>query len=201
MSHLSETPADTIWRFVGPLLKILFVLGILAAVFAAWVVWQIGQSFPEVRPVPAPVAWVTRHVLLSEDAPAVRGRLVLTATSAPSQYLRVGVNAGAPAASAIASPDALLSGPTVRIETDAGMGLDSCFAPCELQIRPAWSCDPSGCRLVAAFSLELPADTGAMAGVVSIEIAGGATGTLDDELPPNLQATLELDGDLAPGAS
>lgn len=200
MSHLSEMPADTIWRFVRPVLKVLFVLGILAAIFAAWVVWQIGQSFPEIRPVPAPVAWVTRDVLLSEEAPAVRGRLILTATSAPSQYLRIGVNAGAPAAEANAPGD-LLAGPTVRFATDAGRGQDSCFAPCELQIVPSWSCDPGGCRLVAAFSLELPADTATAPGEVKIGIAGGLSANLEDELPPGLEATLELDGDVAPGAS
>lgn len=200
MSHLSETPADTIWRVVGPVLKILFVLGILAAIFALWVVWQIGQSFPETRPVPAPVEWVTRDVVLSAEAPAVHGRLVLTASSAPSQDIRVGVNVGTPAGEAIA-PGAILAGPTVRITTDAGQGQDGCFAPCELQIAPAWDCDPSGCRLVAAFSLELPADTTDAPGEVTIGIAGGMSANLDDELPPGLQATLELDGDLAPGAS
>jgi hypothetical protein len=201
LSHLTETPADTIWRVVGPILKILFVLGVLGAIFAAWAVWQIAQSFPEIHPVPAPVAWVSRDVMLSPEAPVVRGRLVLTASSAPSQSLRVGLNAGAPAAPAIASPGALLAGPTVRMATDGGLGQDGCFAPCELQVSPAWDCTTSGCQLVADFSLEFPADAGAMVGVVSIEIAGGATGTLEDELPPNLEATLELGGDAAPGAS
>jgi hypothetical protein len=201
MSHLSERPADTIWRFVGTLLKILLVLGILAAIFLAWVVWQIGQSMPEIHPVPAPVAWVTRDVVLSAEQPLVRGQLVLTARSVPTEPLRIGVNAGAPAAQPIASPGAILAGPTVRIATEAGQGQDGCFAPCELQLRPTWDCDPNDCRLVASFSLELTVDPDETSGTVMIGIAGGLTANLEDELPPGLQATLELGGDVAPGAS
>ena len=164
-------------------------------------VWQITQSYPEIHPVPAPVAWVTRDVALSADEPVVQGQLVLTATSIPTEPLRIGVNAGAPTAEPMASPGAILAGPTVQIATDAGQGQDDCFAPCELQVRPDWNCDPGDCRMVATFSLALSVDTAEAFGPVTIGIAGGVTASLEDELPPGIQATLELSGDIAPGAS
>jgi hypothetical protein len=201
MSHLTETTTDTIWRFVGSLLKILLVLGILAAIFAAWVVWQVSQSFPNIHPVPAPVAWVIRDVELSAEEPVVRGQLVLTARSVPTEPLRIGINAGAPTAQPNASPGALLTGPTVRITTDAAQGQDGCFAPCELQVRPTWDCDPDDCRLVASFSVALSVDAADPPGTVTIGVAGGLTANLEDELPAGLKAALELGGDLAPGAS
>jgi len=201
MSHLTETTVDTVWRFVVTFLKIVLVLGILAAIFFAWVVWQFSQSMPEVHPVPAPVSWVTRDVVLSAEEPVVRGQLVLTARSVPTEPLRIGVNAGAPTAEPMASPGAILAGPSVRIATEVGQGQDDCFAPCELQVRPEWDCDPGDCRLVATFSLGLSVDTAGAFGPVTIGIAGGITASLEDELPPGIQATLELVGDVATGAS
>ena len=201
MSHLSEAPADTIWRFVKILLKLLLVLGILAAIFFAWVAWRIRESMPDIHPVPAPVSWVTRDVVLSAEEPVVRGQLVLTARSVPTEPLRIGVNAGAPTAEPMASPGAILAGPSVRIATDVSQGQVDCFAPCELQVRPDWDCDPGDCRMVATFSVVLSVDTAAAFGPVTIGIAGGITASLEDELPPGIQATLELVGDVAPGAS
>lgn len=201
MSHLSETPVDTMWRFVATLLKIGLVLGILGAVFAAWAVWQIRQSYPDIHPVPAPVAWVTRDVVLSAGEPVVHGQLRLTATSVPTQPLRIGVNAGAPTAEPMASPGAILTGPTVQIATDAGQGQGACFAPCELQLQPAWDCDPGDCRMVATFSLVLSVDTAGAFGPVTIGVAGGVSANLEDTLPPGIQAILEMSDDVAPGAS
>jgi hypothetical protein len=203
MSHLTETTVDTVWRFVVTFLKIVLVLGILAAIFFAWVVWQVSQSMPEVHPVTAPVSWVTRDVVLSAEEPLVRGQLVLTATSVPTEPLQIGVNAGAPSAEPMAPPGAILAGPTVRIATDVGQGQGQgdCFAPCELHIAPAWSCDPGDCRMVAMFSLGLSVDTIEAFGPVTIGIAGGVTASLEDGLPPGIQATLELSSDIAPGAS
>ena len=201
MSHLSEMPAVTIWGFVRTLLKIALVLAILVAVFAVWAVWQISQSYPPIHPVPAPVAWVARDVLLSAEEPVVRGQLVLTARSVPTNTLRIGVNTGAPTAEPMAAPGAILAGPSVRMATDAGQGQDACFAPCELQLQPAWDCDPGDCRMVASFSLLLSVDTAGAFGPVTIGIAGGISANLEDELPPGIRASLELGGDVAPGAS
>jgi hypothetical protein len=201
MSHLSERPADTIWRFVGTLLKIALVLGILAAIFAAWAVWQLRNAYPDIHPVPAPVAWVARDVVLSSEDPVIRGQLVLTARSVPTVPLRIGVNAGAPTAEPMASPGAILAGPTVRIATDLGQGRDGCLAPCELQVPSTWDCDPGDCRMITTFSVELSVDTADAFGPVSIGIAGGISANLEDELPPGIQATLEMGDDVAPGAS
>jgi hypothetical protein len=139
--------------------------------------------------------------VLSAEEPLVRGQLVLTATSVPTEPLQIGVNAGAPSAEPMASPGAILAGPTVRIGTDVGQGHSDCFAPCELQVRPDWDCDPGECRLVANFSLGLSIETAEAFGPVTIGIAGGITASLEDELPPGIQATLELVGDVTPGAS
>ena len=202
MSHVTETTADRIWGAIGLVVKVLFVLGILAAIFAVWVVWQISQAFPQIHPVPAPVAWVTRDVELSAAEPVVRGELVLTATRVPTESLRIGVNAGAPTAEPMASPGAILAGPTVQIATDAALNESVCFAPCELQVRPAWACDPGDCRMVVGFTLALSLDAAESFGPVTIGVAGGiTTASLEDELPPGIQATIELRGEIAPGAT
>ena len=201
MSHRKETTADTFWRYLWILVKLLLVLGLLGAILFAFVVWQISQAFPEIHAVPAPVAWVSRDVALSAEEPAARGRLVLTAPSAPSGAVRIGISAGAPGADAGTAPGVLLTGPRVLIRTELPYNQDSCYAPCELQIRPTWDCEPNGCRLVADVWLELQADTNPVAGLVTIGIAGGVTADLVGGLPSGIQTTLELDGDVAPGAS
>jgi hypothetical protein len=200
MSHLDETPVDTFWRFLWVLAKIVFVLIILAAILWTWVVWRIRESIPEMQAVPAPVAWVTRQVVLTAEDPVVRGRLVLTSTTVPIGDLRFGVTAGAPESDAPSSPGALLTGPSVLITTDLAFVEGGCYAPCELELRPTWDCQPSGCRLEASLDVEL-ADTAGEAGRVTFGLSGGITAGLVDGLPPGLGATIELDGDAAPGAT
>ena len=111
------------------------------------------------------------------------------------------MNAGAPTAEPMASPGAILAGPTVRIATDVGQGQDELLRAVRAPGSSGLGLRPG--RLPDGGHVQPGAVGRHAAGVgpVTIGIAGGITANLEDELPPGIQANLELDGDVAPGAS
>ncbi len=200
-------------RVVGKLGLILAGLTVLAFV-ALYITLQ--QSFRAPQAMPAPVAWTSRDVVLSPDRPIVHGRLTLTAKAAPTNDLRVGVNAGVPSTEAerlpsgsgatspsvSAGPAALLAGPLVRLTAATALGApQSCLAPCELQLPSELGCDSGTCRIDFDVTVELIPDSAGIRGSVTVGVAGGATAPLDKRLPDGLVVDLALEGAVVPGGS
>ena len=200
-------------RSVGTIGLIVAGLGVLAFVWL-WITLQ--QAFPAPKSVPAPVAWTSEEVVLSDDRSVAHGRLTLTASAAPRTGLRVGLNAGVPSTAATARPSgstlagpsestapaALLSGAHVRLTATAASGApQSCIAPCELQLPSAFECESGTCTTVFDVTVELMADGAGIGRAVTLDVAGGATAPLDKGLPDGLVVDLEVDGAIVPGGS
>jgi hypothetical protein len=191
-------------RTAGALVAIL--VGLAALVFV-WFYISIAQQFRAPEAVPAPVAWASREVVLSPDHSVVRGRLTLTARDTPEADLRVGLNAGVPAAEALATatgsgvigpqettaPADLLTAPRVRLTAVTGSGAArSCLAPCELVLSSGLDCVSGTCRVDFAVTVELTPDPSGTRNTVRVDVAGGATAPLGERLPDGLVVDLPL---------
>ena len=206
----TRDPKRSTAGFVSALLwtvmKIGFVLGVIGVIgFIALALWIRGQ-FPAPKGVPAPVAWTTREVVLSPEAPILEGRLTLTTTTPGSpDSLRVGVNAGVAAAGAgtvDADPRAILTGPAVRLTASAPGTLNparTCLAPCELDVPEAFVCSAGECEMTVDVTVELVG--GAADGDVNVPIAGGLTAPIDLPLLEGLVVDLAIGGAATPEPS
>ena len=200
-------------RIVGTIGVIVAGVGVLGFVWL-WITLQ--QAFPAPKAVPAPIAWTSEDVVLSDDRTVAHGRLTLTASAAPSSNVRVGLNAGVPSTDATVRPSssgptgpsestapaALISGAVVRLTASNGSGApQSCFAPCELQLPWAFDCESGVCSTAFDVTVDLISDSAGSGGSVTLNVAGGATAPLDQRLPDGLVVDLEVQGAVAPGGS
>jgi hypothetical protein len=202
----------TIWGFLKVLGKIAVILLVLGAVLFAWVVWQLQQSYPAPKGVPAPVSWTTRDVSIVAEQPEVTGRLTLNATTIPTTGLRVGVNAGVPSLADASSapegtapepssaPDALIRGPVVRLTATTSSVSRSCVAPCELELPADFASDSEMFHMEIVIRLELGGDLAGLNEAVRIGVAGGVTARPGGQLPTTLTVDLVLDDAPAPSA-
>lgn len=191
------------------LLKVAFVLGILAVLgVIALGIW-FQQQFPEPRGVPAPVAWTAREVVLSDASRVFDGRLTLT--SAPggngSGVRAVGVNAGVPTrrlGDPGAEPGDIISSPAARLTATSAGEMNqsrSCLAPCELELPPAFVCTATGCEMVVDITVELLGGVGGTNPGVTVEIAGGLTASAESRVLEGLIVDLAIEGSVAPEAT
>lgn len=163
-------------NLIGVVVKILLVLGVLAAVGFVLVILQLQASYPAPHAIPAPVVWTSEPIVLTPEQPAVHGRLSFGGGTIPTGTLRVGLNAGVPSGStASLAPGAILSGPLVRLSTTIGGVPGSCLAPCELAVSPDFECDSGDCRMEVSLTVELEGADPSSRDAVSVTIAGGAS--------------------------
>lgn len=200
--------ADLVGTVLWTLLKVAFVLGVLAVLgFIALGIW-LRQQFPEPRGVPAPMAWTSHEVVLSTQSGALEGRLTLTTAPGRSAGARtVGVNAGVPrrAAGALAGePGDIISLPAARLTaTTVGESAStrSCLAPCELEMPVSFVCTATDCQMAVDVTVELLAAGAGESGDVMIGIAGGLMAFAESVVLDGLVVNLAIGGSVAPEAT
>lgn len=203
----ARSTADFIGGVLWTLLRIGFVLGILAVLgLIALGIW-FRQQFPEPKGVPAPIAWTTQEVVLSAESRVLEGRLTLTTRPGVTGVQTVGVNAGVPTSRAgelPAEPGDIISSPAARL-TATSVGdaspARSCLAPCELDVPVAFDCTATGCEMVVDIRVELLGGADDMGGDVAMAIAGGLNASAESRVLEGLNVDLAIDGAAAPDAT
>ena len=191
---------SVVWSVISITLKIGAVLAILAVVGFLFLVWWLGQAYPAPKGVAAPVEWASQTVVLGPDRRIVSGLLTIEVPVFPPEA-RVGVSVGAPSIPAgSAAPGELLAGPAVRLSMTSAGSTTGCVAPCALHVAQPPECSAGGCRIATSLTLELDGDAAAMAGPVTLQVAGGLSMPIDEPLPEGLAVDLALEGATAPGA-
>lgn len=203
----ARSTADVIGGVLWTLLKIGFVLGILAVAALILLAIWFRQQFPEPRGVPAPIAWTTREVVLSAESRVLEGRLSLTTRPGVTGVQTVGVNAGVPTSRAgelPAEPGDIISSPAARL-TATSVGDSnpsrSCFAPCELEVPVAFECTATGCQMVVDIRVELLGGADDVEGDVALAIAGGLNASAESRALEGLIVDLAIVGPAAPEAT
>lgn len=199
--------ADFIGGVLWILLKIGFVLGILAVLALILLAIWFRQQFPEPKGVPATIAWKSQEVVLSAESRFLEGRLTLSARPGISGVQTVGVNVGIPTRQAgelPAEPGDVISSPAARLTArsvgDANPSR-SCLAPCELDVPVAFACTATGCEMVVDIRVELLGDADGAGGEVTLGIAGGLNASTESRVLEGLVVDLAVDGALAPEAT
>lgn len=204
-----RSTADLVGAALWTLLKIAFVLGILAILgLIAFGIW-FQQQFPQPKGVPAPIAWTAREVVLSSESRVLEGRLTLTTGPGGngSGVRAVGVNAGVPTEQAggmAAELGDAFSSPAARLTaTSAGETSEtrSCLAPCELQLSPSFVCTAAGCEMVVGVTVELLAGPGDTDTDVTLGVAGGLTASAESRVLEGLVVDLAIEGSVPPEAT
>lgn len=203
----ARSTADFIGGVLWILLKIGFVLGILAVLALVLLAIWFRQQFPEPRGVPAPIAWKNQEVVLSAEFPVLEGRLALTARPGVSGVQMVGVNVGVPTRKAgelPAEPGDVISSPAARL-TATSVGdanpSRSCLAPCELDVPVAFACTATGCEMVVDIRVELLGGADPANGDVALGIAGGLNASTESRVFEGLVVDLAIDRAAAPEAT
>ena len=201
----ARSTADFIGGVLWILLKIGFVLGILAVFALILLAIWFRQQFPEPKGVPAPIAWTTQEVVLSAESRLLEGRLTLTTRPGVTGVQTVGVNAGVPTSRAgqpPAEPGDIISTPAARL-TATSVGdanpSRSCLAPCELDMPVAFACTATGCEMVVEIRVELLG--GVADGDVTLGIAGGLNASTESRVLEGLTVDLVIDATAAPAAT
>jgi hypothetical protein len=199
-----RSTADLIGAVVWTILKIGFVLGILAVLGLIGLGIWFQQQFPEPKGIPAPIAWTTQEVVLSAESRVLEGRLTLTTRPGGSGVRTVGVNVGVPTrqpGGLPVEPGDIISSPAARLTaTSVGQSNPSrsCLAPCELEVPVSFACTATGCEMVVDITVELLVRVGGADPDVTVGIAGGLTASAESRVLEGLVVDLAIEGSTAP---